>query len=215
MNEDQMHNVETWFGAADSGDGTPFRFVKATMSNMYVKLGEIPDDDQVVVTYPDGHQEIKDIGDTVDLSNLDPITKDNYKVATMTFKYQDEVTPDAYGYVYKTYTQNGWDVTNDSNVTTNYAEDGIITLTENISILPGYIESTIADDFPDDPTRENYTFNNWQDANKTVYTSYLGEDDITFYADWTETVVYSDPLGTTISVPSGSIVITTVSVQSA
>ena len=39
-NFNQQFNISTWFGAAPDGTGTPFRVLKATLSNMYIKVGE-------------------------------------------------------------------------------------------------------------------------------------------------------------------------------
>ncbi|MBE6161369.1 MAG: hypothetical protein E7158_04035 [Firmicutes bacterium] len=40
-NFNQQFDVTTWFGAAPNNSGVPMRYLKATMSNMYVKLGKI------------------------------------------------------------------------------------------------------------------------------------------------------------------------------
>lgn len=39
-NFNQQFDISTWFGAAPNGSGTPFRVLKATLSNMYIKVGE-------------------------------------------------------------------------------------------------------------------------------------------------------------------------------
>lgn len=39
-NFNQQFDVTTWFGAAPDGSGTPFRGLKATLSNMYIRVGE-------------------------------------------------------------------------------------------------------------------------------------------------------------------------------
>ena len=39
-NFNQQFDISTWFGAAPDGSGTPFRVLKATLSNMYIKVGE-------------------------------------------------------------------------------------------------------------------------------------------------------------------------------
>ena len=39
-NFNQQFNVTTWFGAASDANGSPMRLLNATLSNMYIKLGE-------------------------------------------------------------------------------------------------------------------------------------------------------------------------------
>ncbi|MBO4601419.1 MAG: InlB B-repeat-containing protein [Bacilli bacterium] len=144
-----------------------------------------PGPGQISVTYPDGYVDIISIGSAVWLPDESYyVDKPDLKVATITFKYQDEETDDAYAYVYKTYTQSGWKVTGDESGTTIYEPDRDIYPEENIYIQYNYIETTIADDFPDDPTRDDYNFDGWFDIDGTEYTSYLGEDDLTLYANW-------------------------------
>ena len=205
FNSNQRHNVETYFGAAASSDGvTPFRFIKAEMSNMYVKLGQIPDDDEVTVTYPDGHTVIKNVGETVDLSEITEISKNDYTLGKVTFKYQDEETADYTVDIVASYTQDGWNVEGDVSGVVGYGFDDVITLSENIKILPKYIETVEPITFPTDPTRENYTFKGWKDTNGTTYTSYSGTDDLTLYAEWEGDLVIPVPGDDPIITPKGS-----------
>ena len=205
FNANQRHDVETFFGAGVSSDGiTPFRFIKATMSNMYVKRGTIPGANEVTVTYPDGHTVIYDVGDTIDLSEIFEISKDYYTLGTVTFKYQDEETEDYIAYIDASYTQDGWNVEGDVSGVVGYGFDDVITLTENIKILPKYIETVEPVEFPYEPTRENYTFKGWKDINGTTYTSYSETDDLTLYAEWEEDLVIPVPGDDPIIAPKGS-----------
>ena len=52
---DETFDLPAVFGAALNRDGTPFRYIKATVSNMYIKLGEYADDDFYTITFnPNG-----------------------------------------------------------------------------------------------------------------------------------------------------------------
>jgi len=44
-------DVPVWFGASLNGNGTPFRHIKATMSNMYIKLGTYADNTTYDVSF--------------------------------------------------------------------------------------------------------------------------------------------------------------------
>ena len=144
-----------------------------------------PGPGQISVTYPNGYTDIIDSGSEVWLPTDDYyMEKPNLKIATITFKYQDEETDDYYAYVYKSYAQSGWKVIGDESGETIYNADSYIYPEEKIVIQYNFIETTVADNFPADPTRDSFTFGGWLDKDGTSYTSYLGEDDLTLYAKW-------------------------------
>ena len=53
-NFNQQFNISTWFGAAPDGTGTPFRILRATLSNMYIKVGENPLEKFTITFDPNG-----------------------------------------------------------------------------------------------------------------------------------------------------------------
>ena len=176
-------NLTAWFGAAPkNADGTQAqRYIVGTLSDMFIKLGEYPGK-EYSVTYPDGTIEYHDAGDVIELgdNNFD---KPDVMVSTVTFKYQDNVTPDTLGYVRKTYLPNGWLVNDDA-----YADSTSFTVEKDTVINYNFIETTVGPTF-DTPTREGYTFNGWytDSENGSLVESYTSDEDITLYAHWTQT----------------------------
>ena len=142
------------------------------------------------------------------------IAKDDTNLAVVTFKYNDNVTPDYISYVKTSYIPNGWLVDG-----THYNDGEEIIKTDETVIEPDYIETVVPATFPTNPTREGFTFAGWiKDAVFDQYgtqiriASYDGEDDITLYAAWaTESgyhlITYDDgeveavAHGTVITVP--------------
>lgn len=178
LNDNSKHNIETWFGAAPNGSGNPFRYVKATLSNMYIKRGERQADDEYKIVFPDNHVEYHQAGDVISLGT-NTINKPDYLQSKVTFKFQDEETADEFGYVNKTYTINGWNVYD-----THYDDDTSFIVDGDAIILPDYVETVIPADYPTEPTRTNYVFDGWFDDNNQQYSTYGGDDDITLYGKW-------------------------------
>ena len=53
-NFNQQFNISTWFGAAPDSTGAPFRVLRATLSNMYIKVGENPLEKYTITFDPNG-----------------------------------------------------------------------------------------------------------------------------------------------------------------
>ena len=138
------------------------------------------DIDQITVTLPDDTTETYDYGSTYTLGTND-LAKASVDGGTVTFKYQDGYTSDTEGVVVKSYTPAGW-LVND----TEYEDNEVITLTEDIEIEYNYDETKTSPEFPE-PEREHYSFEGWYDAieNGELVESYTGDEDINLYAYWT------------------------------
>ena len=139
---------------------------------------ENPDD--IIIEKPDGTTEIVSKNDPYQLGTND-ITKEDEEIASVTFDYQDGITPALIDYVTKTYTPNGW-LVNDI----HYDNDEEITCIDDLIVIrPDYTEEVTSPTFPD-VTRENYTFEGWFDLPQAgnEYTEYTGSTDRTFYAQY-------------------------------
>ena len=144
-------------------------------------------------------------------------TKDDATI-TMTFDYQDGVNDNTVVSFTKQYTPSGWLVGG------KHYDDGAYVCpgyNESSTVEPDFVEVSVGNDFPEDPTRnDGFEFTGWFDQihSGTQYTSYFGDDDITFYAHWHNpnnpenyyTVTYGDgnkesvPAGTTIVIPENN-----------
>ena len=130
------------------------------------------------ITTPDGEEEVP-YGTEYTLGTNDtPKEDDTY---TVTFKYHDDLTGDLEKPVTVQFTPNGW-LVND----VHYDDEASFEVTENAVIEPDYIETVIPVEFPSDPTRDNYEFLGWFDAEEdgTEYTSYNEKTNITLHAQW-------------------------------
>ena len=127
-------------------------------------------------------------GTSLELDTND-IIKNNETIATVTFYDWMYDLIDHYSFdLYTTsdvemvFTPNGWLVNGE-----HYDDNAVITVTEDLTIVPDYIEFKQAAVFPDDPEYEHYTFDGWYDDpfiyENEIY-SYDGEDDIELYARW-------------------------------
>ena len=133
--------------------------------------------DNVHITTPDGEEEVP-YGTEYTLGTNDASKEDTY---TVTFKYHDDVTGDLEKEVTVEYLPNGW-LVND----VHYDDEASFEVTENATIEPDYIETVIPAEFPSEPTRDNYEFVGWFDAEEdgTEYTEYNEKADITLHARW-------------------------------
>ena len=113
-------------------------------------------------------------GDTYTLPEVP--TKDS-ESRTVTFKYDDGITADGSATVTKTYTPAGWKVNE------QIYQGSSIELTGDITLTPNYTESITPAVFPQNPTREHYTFSGWFNG-ETKYTEYNTFDDIILTAKW-------------------------------
>ena len=115
--------------------------------------------------------------------NLDTnnIPKANDNVATVTFKYHNDVDDDYISYVQKSYTPNGWLING-----VHYDDGAPITYYEETTEYPDYTSEIIEATFPSDPTKFRKDFIGWYDheegGNKVE--SYSELTDITLHAQW-------------------------------
>ena len=132
----------------------------------------------VTITTPDGPIEVPE-GEDYELPTNDE-DKDTENVGTVTFKLHNE-QDDIVRYVTKTYTKNGWLING-----THYDDEAIINPTEDITLVPDYLETIIPVEFPSDPEKDNYEFIGWfdQETDGTKYTEYDSEEDITLHAQY-------------------------------
>ncbi len=112
-----------------------------------------------------------------DTYTLPVIPTKNSETKTVTFKYNDDMTPDGNATVTKTYTPAGWKVNE------QIYQGASIELTGDITLTPNYTESITPAVFPQNPTREHYTFSGWFNG-ETKYTEYNTFDDIILTAKW-------------------------------
>ncbi len=99
----------------------------------------------------------------------------------VTFRYQDNVTPDAKVTIVKQYIPNGWLVDGQ-----HKDDNTVITYEEGMVIEPDYVETVVSGEWPTDPTWTNYTFQGWFDsvAGGNKYTINDIKESITLYAHW-------------------------------
>ena len=100
--------------------------------------------------------------------------------ATVTFVYNNG-HENTTSNVMTQYAKNGFTIGE-----THYDESDTIVVNSDITLVPDYIETSIAATFPEDPTYIGYTFDGWYTQNDggTRVTSYNGSDDIILYARW-------------------------------
>ena len=147
--------------------------------------------ENITIHTPSG-DEVVHYGDTYNLGTND-IVKANDNIAEVTFKLHNNES-DIIDHVQRVYTPNGWKVGN-----TTYTDNEDITITEEITIEPDYIDTIEGVSFPSNPTKEGYDFDAWYTAetggNKVE--SYVGTNDITLHAQYVEHVpVITTPDGT-------------------
>ena len=174
-------NLNVWFGAApkNAQATTAQRFLNATLSNMYIKVGTFEDKENYIVYKPDGTEDVVEKYSDYDLSTVDS-NKNDKKIATVTFKYHND-DPDTLAYVKTQYINNGWTVFD-----TDYENQDSIQVIKDAVLYPKYVESTIGAEFPSNPTRDHYTFDGWytlEDGGELV-TSYNETSDIVLHAHW-------------------------------
>ena len=195
-------DVNAYFCAGDNGSGGTQRYLKGTISNYYVRMGDYQGTvDDIIshsVTFPDGSVETYGHNTILEL-DANESTKADELGATVTFDYNDGVTPSEIRYNTKTFTPNGFIVNDD----THYDDNSTLVVDEDKVITYDYISENTDVEFPSDPVREYYTFDGWftEDGDKVEY--YDGAEDITLYAHYTrETVdiIYPDE---TITVNKG------------
>ena len=172
----QFHEVETTFGASQDMDGNPFRFIHAKLSNMYIRLGEAHDDH--MVTYPDGNVEIYPHNTIINLGNNNS-TKSDEESATVTFKYHNG-SEDTTSKVIDKYLANGFKVSD-----THYDNSSTL-LVDSDKIIEYDYDKISSTAFPEDPTKEHYTFDGWytEEVDGDKVENYDGEEDITLHAHW-------------------------------
>ena len=173
------YSFKEW-NTKEDGTGVSYNENDQISPNSNLTLYAYWEANEITVTLPDGTEETYYYGDSYTFGTND-VVKANENVATVTFKYQDGETADTELNVIKSFTPNGWLVG-----TTEYADNEILVLTEDIEIEYNYIETITSPVFPE-PTREHYTFDGWYDLeeNGNVVTSYTGDQDINLYAYWT------------------------------
>ena len=198
----QFFDVNSYFCAGDNGNGGIQRYVKGTISNYYIKLGDyqgtVDDVTTHTVTYPDNSVETYGHNSIIEL-DANESTKADELGAAVTFDYNDGVTPSEIRYNTKTFTPNGFIVNDD----THYDDNSTLVVDEDKVITYDYISETDDVEFPDDPTRKYYVFDGWYTEGGDKVEYYDGAEDITLYAHWTrETVniIYPDE---TITVDKG------------
>ena len=149
------------------------------------------------ITTPDGEEEVP-YGTEYTLGTNDtPKEDDTY---TVTFKYHDDLTGDLEKEVTVEFTPNGW-LVND----VHYDDEASFEVTENATIEPDYIETVIGAEFPSEPSKDNYEFVGWFDAEEdgTEYTEYNEKADIILHARWEITL----PIDITIDSDDVTIVV--------
>ena len=198
----QFFDVNSYFCAGDNGNGGIQRYVKGTISNYYIKLGDyqgtVDDVTTHTVTYPDNSVETYGHNSIIEL-DANESTKADELGAAVTFDYNDGVTPSEIRYNTKTFTPNGFIVNDD----THYDDNSTLVVDEDKVITYDYNSETDDVEFPDDPTRKYYVFDGWYTEGGDKVEYYDGAEDITLYAHWTrETVniIYPDE---TITVDKG------------
>ena len=140
----------------------------------------------ITITTPDGPIEVPK-GEEYELPTNDKNKADD-DIATVTFKPHNG-EEDTISYVKKHYEVNGWLIDG-----VHYDDKAIIIPTEDITLVPDYIETIIGAEFPSDPEKDNYIFNGWYDSEEggTKYESYNKEEDITLHAHYEELVLPED-----------------------
>ena len=188
----QFHEVETTFGASQDIDGNPFRFIHAKLSNMYIRLGEAHDDH--MVTYPDGNVEIYPHNTIINLGNNNS-TKSDEESATVTFKYHNG-SEDTTSKVTTKYTANGFKIDD-----THY-DDSTTLLVDSDKIIEYDYDESVSTAFPEDPTKEHYTFDGWytEEVDGDKVENYDREEDITLHAHW-------EVIMKTITTPDGDVTV--------
>ena len=147
--------------------------------------------EDVTIHTPSGDETVH-YGDVYNLGTNN-IAKANDNVSNVTFKLYNGQN-DIINHVQRVYTPNGWLVSN-----THYDDNDEITITEEITIEPDYVDSIVGVEFPNDPEKEGYDFTGWYTAetggNKVE--SYIGANDITIHAHYEEHIpVITTPYGT-------------------
>ena len=195
----QYFDTNAFFCAGDDGYGGAQKFLKGTISNYYIKMGDYQGTAQEptthTVTYPDESTETYYHNDIIEL-DANETNKPEGNGAAVTFVYNDKQTPNETRYVRNTYVTHGFKV----NGTTHYDDYSTLVVDEDKVITYDYlIDSATPVEFPEEPTREGFTFDGWFDENDNKVTSYDGESDITLNAHWSvQQFTVTTPNGVTI-----------------
>ena len=204
-NNTQLFDTNAFFCAGDDGSGGAQRFLKGTISNYYINVGNYPGtvDGNIshTVTYPDNTVESYYHNTIIDLP-ANESSKPSDAGASVTFDYNDGKTASEIRYVTRNYTPNGFIV----NGTTHYDDESTLVVDEDKVITYDYTSENDDVEFPSDPTRENYEFVGWfddpTDGNEVKY--YDGDDNITLYAHWSGEPIIVCTGDDCIEVPYGS-----------
>ena len=185
-------DLSTWFGASplNAAGTSAQRYLNATLSNMYIKLGTYEEEGNNLVTFnPNGgsvSQRTKKVREGQQLGNMPIPTRENYIFL-------------------------GWytEVNGGTQVTTSYIPTSNITLYAQWQENPKYLvtfnpnggsvspdtksvyEGTEIGNLPI-PTREEYTFLGWYtevNGGTQVTTSYVPTSNITLYAHWQGNII--------------------------
>ena len=184
----QFFDVNSYFCAGDNGNGGIQRYVKGTISNYYIKLGDYQgtaeDLDTHTVTYPDGNVEVYGHNSVVEL-DANESTKASEDLATVTFKYHNG-DDDTTSTVVKNYIPDGFIV----NSTTHYDNNSTLVVDEDKVLTYDYTSGNSEAIFPSDPVKENYKFDGWfteeEGGDKVEY--YDGDEDIILHAHYSITL---------------------------
>ena len=200
----QYFDINAYFCAGDNGSGGIQRYLKGTISDYYIRMGDFDGTmDQIethTVTYPDDSVGVYRHNSIVELEANEE-AKDDELGAAVTFDYNDDVTPVEIRYNTKSFTPNGFMISGTNDV--HYDDYANLVVDEDKVIAYDYISETDDVEFPEDPTRNYYTFDGWYTEGGDKVEYYDGSEDITLYAHWTRetvNVIYPDE---TITVDKG------------
>ena len=173
----EHYTFDGWYTEETGGEKVESYSEKAEITLHAHWIGE----NQTVIT-PDKEEEVP-YGSEYELGTND-ISKTN-ETYTVTFKYHDDVTGDLERIVTVQFTPNGWLVNG-----VHYDDETSFKVISDTLVKPDYIETVIGAEFPSDPTRDNYEFIGWFDAEEdgTKYTEYNEKADITLHARWEATL---------------------------
>ena len=180
----QFFDINATFCAGDNGSGGVQRYLKGTISNYYITMGNYPgtldEQETHTVTYPDGSVETYYHNTIIDLESNES-TKANENGAKVTFNYNDGVTSNLERYVTKEFTPNGFTINN-----VHYDNESTLVVDEDKVITYDYDSNNIEVEFPSDPVIEHYTFDGWYDEDDNKVEIYDDDEDIILYAHYTE-----------------------------
>ena len=178
-NFNQQFEVPVYFCAGDDGSGGAQRYLKGTISNYYIRMGTYEDMETHTVTYPDNttsdyvHNSIVELG-------INEEQKETETLSSVTFNYQDDITPSEVKYVTKSYTSNGFIVNN-----VRYDNESTLIVDEDKTISYSFAENINGVELPN-PSRQGYIFDGWytEETGGEKIESYDLDEDITLYAHW-------------------------------